>query len=404
MLFHSSLYYPRELSLRFDGYIIGIEKSPRNDISSPGDINVMAINDAGLSENDAKNKIVDSKVLYVSHIIKTEGERGGIDNCSIYNAYNQVEHPDIEQLTPPCAPEGLSQPISAKSAFKNSWRALDQLESSLKNRVTKGNYTDIVVLTMGWNTVQEEAILNFNSIVTNLKLSATKNFNPLVVGVTWPSQWESEWFGPVYKFFSFPVKSADADELGLSWLGVLLHKTIPSIQSDLPVTVIGHSFGSRASSVAACIGPAIYRESPSIKLAKIDNLINLQGAFLSSRLFGVKDRGMHYPQSCGHVKNVVLTSSVHDRAMNSAFWGVYAGDERSYKNLCSHNAEINCIVAKSDGNIEEPYVKKPASNITYVNADKLIFENAYLSGGGAHSDIYRREHGVLIHKLISPAR
>jgi hypothetical protein len=405
MLFHSSLYYPTELSLRFDGYLIGIEKSPRDVISSPCEVNVMPILAAKLTEEAAKKKIVDSKLLYISHIIENKSERGGIDNCTIYNAYNQVGHSSIKQLTPPCS-EALSAPIPVKSAFKNSWRALDQLESAMRQRmrqrIANGKYTDIVVITMGWNTVQEEAIRNFNSIVTNLKASAGPNFNPLVLGVTWPSQWESDWFNPIYKFFSFPVKSADADELGLTWLGVLLHKTIPGIQSNLPVTVIGHSFGSRASSVAACIGPAIYENSGKAELAKIDNLVNLQGAFLSSRLFGEKDqkdRGMYYPNGCKNVTNIVLTSSVHDTAMNSAIWGIYAGDERSYKRHCTQDASINCVHADAQGNI--CYItKQPTSNITYVNANELIRENAYLSGGGAHSDIYRKEHGVLINKLI----
>lgn len=398
MLFHSSLYYPTELSLRFDGYLIGIEKSPREAISTAGEVNVMAIPSAGLSEKSAKDKLLDSKLLYISHIIENKSDRGGIDNCTIYNAYNQIGHSSIKQLTPPC-PQALSAPIPAVSAFSHSWRALDQLESTMRQRITNGKYSDIVVITMGWNTVQEEAVRNFNSIVTNLKASSGPHFNPIVLGVTWPSEWDSDWFNPIYKFFSFPGKSADADELGLTWLGVLLHKTIPSIRSNLPVTVIGHSFGSRASSVAACIGPALYEGNNKTVLAKIDNLVNLQGAFLSKRLFGEKDKGMHYPNGCKNVGNIALTSSVHDTAMNSAFWGIYAGDERSYKSHCTKEVSINCVQADSQGNIR--YIsKQPTSNITYVDANELIRENAYLSGGGAHSDIYRKEHGVLINRLI----
>jgi hypothetical protein len=399
LLFHSSLYYPREISLRFDGYIVGIEKSPRDAISSQGDVKVVSIPNAGLSEDEARHKINDSKLLYVSHIIETKSERGGIDNCSIYNAYSQVEHPDVEQLTPPCDPTDKSRRISAKLAYNSSWGALDRLRSSIKERLRNGKYTDLIVVTMGWNTVQEEAVRNFNSVVSNLKVAAGDSFSPLVIGVTWPSQWESNWFEPIYQLFSFPAKAADADELGLAWLGVLLHRTIPGIQPKVRVTVIGHSFGSRASSVAACIGPAIYEDNGPVELAPIDNLINLQGAFMSTRFFGKKDRGMHYPNSCSNVANIVLTSSKHDHAMNSAFWGVYAGDERSYAEHCSPDAHINCFRADSHGGI--PYARRtPGSNITYVDADAVIFENAFLSGGGAHSDIYRREHGVLIKNLI----
>lgn len=413
MLFHSTLYYPTELSLRFDGYIVGIEKSPRDKISSPEDLRIKGVEDAGLDQTETENKLIDSKLLFISHIMQNSADQNGLGNCTIYNAYNLKETPEVQQLSLPC--QGFSHPpILAKEAYKTSWDALGNLETSMSRRIAKGNYSHIVVITMGWNTVQEEAVRNFNSIVTNLKRAAGPDFKPLVVGVTWPSQWQSDWFGPIYKILSFPIKSADADELGLSWLGVLLHQTLPKIKGNLPVVVIGHSFGSRASSVAACVGPAIYDKDPQLERSQIEALVNFQGAFLSNRLFGEQDRGFHYPVlhqnegsvdhnlGCFNVKNIVLTSSIYDTAMNSAIWGVYAGDERSYSKMCDGDSvKIRCGKADSMGHVPSFTSNPTGSNVTYIDASDLVHENAYLSGGGAHSDIYRKEHGILLKEVLN---
>ena len=399
MLFHSTLYYPTEISLRFDGYLIGVEKSPREAIAAPGEVKIRAIPAAGLSESDAADKFSDRKLLYISHIVENTANRGGLGNCTIYNAYRQSETPELTQIVPPC-PGTSEAPLPAKKAFSASWQALERLKNALDRRIDSSHYTDLVVIVMGWNTVQEEAVRNFNSLATHLQLAAGPDFKPLVLGVTWPSQWESEWLGPVYKLFSFPVKSADADELGLSWLGALLHRTLPDLRHRLPITVIGHSFGSRAASVGACIGPAIFERTPELTPARIANLVNLQGAFQVSRLFGDSDRGMHFPDACSNVDNVILTASDKDNAMDTAFWGLYAGDERSFARHCPPDAKINCVRADSHGGIT-PLSAPPKSHITYVDASELIRENAYLSGGGAHSDIYRKEHGVLLNRLLT---
>lgn len=86
--------------------------------------------------------------------------------------------------------------------------------------------------------------------------------------------------------------------------------------------------------------------------------------------------------------------------MNKAPGGGYAGDARSYAEICSNtNTLIRCAFADHHGNLFG--VSGPArSNITYIEASSLISENAYLSGGGAHSDIYRKEHGRLIYQLM----
>ncbi|MCI5144548.1 MAG: hypothetical protein D3923_03255 [Candidatus Electrothrix sp. AR3] len=62
---------------------------------------------------------------------------------------------------------------------------------------------------------------------------------------------------------------------------------------------------------------------------------------------------------------------------------------------------MRCLEANKEGNIKKTEGDNQKSNITYINADELINKNSYLSGGGAHSDIYRPEHGKLIWNMLS---
>lgn len=393
-LFHSVLYYPGELSLQYDGYIIGVEKSPRERITRAGDVQFKDTPEAGISIAKAQDKFNDGKLLYISHIIEsTPAPRG---NCALYNLYTINGTPQLARACADAAPA----PLDTRAAFSDSWRALDTLKEVLAKKIDSKKYTDLVIITMGWNTAQEEAVRNFNSIINSMKQAAgTRRFEPLVIGVTWPSMWASSWMDPVFKGVSFPYKAHDADELGLSWLAVLLHDTIAPARGRLPVIVIGHSFGSRAVSAAACVGPVIVDARHASPRAPLDHVINLQGAFLSERLFGQEDDGIRYPTGCANVRNMVLTSSINDTAMNKPFWGLYAGDDRSYDQQCKHQGrKLRCAQATPEGGFTWDGLN-PDSNIVYIDASKLIRENAYGTGGGAHSDIYRNEMGKLIYDL-----
>ena len=414
MLFHSILYYPGAISLNFPGYIVGIEKSPVERIAPREDILVCGRLKDGLSQKGAYRQVVDKKVLFISHIMKDVNTPFGIGNCVLYNAYVQPGDNDTKQLVESCRETGGIGQVPPEHAYKKSWKALDILRQSMERQLRAGRYTHIVVITMGWNTVQEEAVRNFNTIIRNIKEAADRQgrpFNPLVIGVTWPSQWQNDWLGPLYKALSFPVKAYDADELGLTWLGVLLHDTLPKVTAALgdtekiPVVIIGHSFGARASSVAACVGPVIYEDAGGHiereGLGDDSILINLQGAFFIKRLLGQEhDRGLYFHDMCSSVSRVFLTSSRYDLAMDAMFFGPYAGNNKSYEKFClgDKTAGLSCVHADSSGRIIE---KSGLDHIVYINADRLIYQNAYLSGGGAHSDIYRKEHGVLIWDMIS---
>ncbi len=399
MLFHAAVYYPKEINIKFDSYIIGVEKSYREKISLPSDIQINEKN----SPVSASNLFNDSKLLFISHIVKNNNEPNSNKNCFIYNAYNQKKV-TYKQFAPYCdgADNNEIEPINA---FKNSWDALKELKNSILNRVKENTYSHIIVITMGWNTTQEEAIFNFNSILSNMKEQSKQKFNPLVIGVTWPSEWESSYIQPfLIKMVSFANKAKDADELGMSWLGVLIHQTIPSA-TNLPIIVIGHSFGARATSAATCIGPMIQNKDEYITPKNVNTLINLQGAFRTDRLFEKLDKfskiNITYPYGCPNVKTLVLTSSSYDDAVTSHFWGTpYAGTTESYEKYCLENTDprIQCKTVDSTGEIKNFH---GAKGIVFVKANELIRENAYNTSGGAHSDIYRAEHGKFINQFIN---
>lgn len=405
MQFHSALYYPDEISLQHDGFIVGIEKSPMDLISDDTDRRMKPVDGAGLNSKEQSEKFLhDQKVMFVSHVLSRADGR----TCDLYNAYRALAPTASHEFNHLC-PVPAASISTARQAYRGSWNALDTLRDALTSALKTGSYDDIVVITMGWNTPQDEAIRNINTLTRNLVMAMSESgkytYRPLVIGVTWPSQWTSSWLDPAVRVISFPTKAEDADQVGLTWLGALLHETIPDAQqkagSKLNVIGIGHSFGSRALSTAACVGPAIYNTDLQRERQHISVIINLQGAFKINRVFSSSKTPLNYPHSCGNVDKYVMTSSKFDKANEYSKWGAYMGEASSYKKICDESAgnpALDCLITDSTGGniISE-------KRLVYVNADALMFENAYMTGGGAHSDIYRREHGQFIANIIRSA-
>jgi len=398
--YHAVLYYPSEISLRFDGYILGIEKSPKKSIGLQGSLPMRNLGDSGLGGWKLDALVDAPNVMWVSHVMKTHGENAGAANCTLYNAYAVAGKDVPKQLVRPC--DGQTEAWEPTSAYRNSWLAMDSLKQSLKKDLEGDRYTHLLVVVMGWNTIQEEATRNINSLTLQVVRASEGKIRPLVVGVTWPSEWGSDWVDPLFKLASFPVKATDADEVGLTWLGVLLHDVIPQDTVRKPVAVIGHSFGSRASAVATCIGPAIYRDSMEFKPKQVNLLFNFQGAFGTSRLFEESEGRFKLPKRCANAQQFVMTASKHDQAVTMAVWGKYAGGQNSFNDYCSRNIDdLACAVADKDGQLQyRP--ERSSGRITYVDASELITDNAYGTGGGAHSDIYRFEHGRLLTQFLLP--
>jgi len=368
--FHSIVYYPDDIALDFKGYIVGIEKSPKKAVASTSDIKYnLDAKTYGIKREVFRIK-KEPKALYISHILRYNG--CGKDSNFLYNLYTK----DKEKI-----------PV----AYDNGFKALDILKEDIEKNISE--YDSVILFVMGWNTSQEEAIRNFNSLYKNLKKASNNSINPLFIGVTWPSEWEVSFLpDALVKLFSFPVKAKDADELGITWLGALIHYGLKDIKK--PIYVMGHSFGARATSMAVFEGDVIYLDD-RYKRRYVDTLISLQGAYSVKRFLPKGLEGIEYDIS--NVGQVVLTSSKYDYAMDTAFWqAYYVGDDKSYKKYCIDTQKFMCGIYDEDYQIRF----NRATKITYLNCDTIIKNNAYMSGGGAHSDIYDKEMGEFIWKVL----
>lgn len=276
--FHSMLYYPSGEGLHNPGYIIGIETSPKKTIGGPekqsddGLLNSDSyLNSEINSTNNTRNKIdgftkQDRKSMFISHIIKNDFNiiKDKLNNpyitnnyCFVYNAYTSRQLVDDSGLDltkingwNACKiSSSIQEAEDAKlhSFYKNSDSGLTALKENLKHDLESGAYSHILVIVMGWNTSQSEAVRNFNDITGNIitasfeqrkeadtnpsaKLNRmvvtrsrviepkeekyNRDFRPLVIGITWPSYWSTGLVNVV----SYPNKANDADELGLIWL------------------------------------------------------------------------------------------------------------------------------------------------------------------------------------------
>lgn len=403
--FHSALYYPDEISLNFPGFVVGIEKSPVNIITQDGDVKTVAVPGAQATASDYKSRLIDKKIMYISHVLKNKGAIYGHGNCSLYNVYDQIKVNDMGPGSiEPCNPSESIETIKLHQVYNKSWDAIKILKKGIQDELNgeNKNYTHLLVVSMGWNTDQEEAFRNFRSIVSIIKQAGKDDFNPLFIGVTWPSMWDSSWLDPLFKAASYPVKATDADEVGFSWLGAVIHDSLNNLKNKKPLIVIGHSFGARTTSMATCVGPAITEDGKLIARNRIDLLVSLQGAYSINRFY--EDLGIEkiiYPGYCDNAEKVVMTSSFHDKAVDTGFWVPTVGDEGTYEKYCNDKKRdaIGCAHVLESGEVQ--YGNVGDKHILYLRADDLIYYNAPGTGGGAHSDIYRKKMGAMLWDLIT---
>ena len=179
-------------------------------------------------------------------------------------------------------------------------------------------------MNMGWNNDQTESMWRYNTIIEKLYDRAKEDgveFHPFVVAITWPSVWRSisdlVVSKKLFHLISYPNKTLDADELGLTWMNWIVNDKISSLieneKEEKPkLVLIGHSLGARILTRALFSTKHLL---DSKKSDSVDLLIGLQPAF-SARRF-VESSGIEgYPYSDYRDKKarLVFTTSVHDRA------------------------------------------------------------------------------------------
>jgi Alpha/beta hydrolase of unknown function (DUF900) len=313
------------------------------------------------------------------------------------------------------------------------------LYTSLGHRLKTNaeGFSHIFVMIMGWNTDQQEAIKNYNELTNNLRVASQSDgrpFNPLVIGITWPSMWlVGDWVafpGAIVRGASFPIKKDQADRVGQQFVYDILTSIILPIRAQqdtkLPNILIGHSFGARA--LAAMFhdqdgwqSSFHLPSSPGFTFGRRDRLILLEGAFDISDLFddgknllpALKDTGI----------TTTMTSSSIDTAFAMAIWANYVGDHRTFRMICGqdglatgYHKLVGCgqairagqwglgLCNKTPESVAKDYDPPADVKLRYFDASKLINCQTPFGGGGAHDDFYRPEMARFLFSEITAAR
>lgn len=473
--FHSMLYFPSGTSLQYPGYVVALEKSPQAIIGGPRANQRAAFLNADAayfkgedgSYNTTREHIErfqnkDWKAMFVSHILKNavvehKSAEGASyfakSHCFVYNAYaakpladvrNDYDLRKISDWNACRTAINLEEkPLATlNQLYAYGGVALDALQQNLTQDLRGDRYTHVVIVVMGWNTAQDEAIRNINDITGNLmaaaeeargaqinelatspkaQAAAMSRFRPLVIGVTWPSFWSNS----LSNFFSYGNKANDADEIGLSWLNKLINQTVPNALdksgSQARVVAIGHSFGARAMTRALFSSPALDPGSDGPK-SRVDLAIGLQGAVSINRFMPGKGiEGAPYRDFAKLGKtHIALTASQYDGAAGGrVFWYDPSGSIKSWHLACDgHDAQMaatfDCLTASDTSASpgggfslckagDDRCSTTPVSQgkVSYIDASNGITQfNSPGSGGGAHSDIYRLPMGRLLWRLV----
>ncbi|MDD4913336.1 MAG: alpha/beta hydrolase [Sideroxydans sp.] len=514
--FHSSLYYPKGLALGYPGYVIGIQKADQEKVRGPrlsGFPSFLSMDSPYLKEGEKtdrwglgsmsllKKLRGDPKSMFVSHVTRFSFKQDiapnpgdvnhhpypYIDSCFLYNAFQSpfFQPPDMGNNSkwndlhgaiawkvcdgaPPWtgkSTEPSMDKFSPEEFYSNGLPAIDSLAKHVAQDLKENAYTHVLILVMGWNTAQDEAIRNFNDITGNLldasRETATANgdsrrqlpFRPIVIGVNWPSYWSSG----ITNVFSYANKAKDADELGITWLNLLVNRDLPEAMQaagvkKVPIVLIGHSFGARVVTRVAAAYPALKLENrPSKGIYSGANLvIGLEGAVSINRFFpdtedpSPSDEGAPLRDFAKlESTRFAFTASLHDRATGPpVFWFPPSGSIKSYRLACDaaekdwRRRVFHCLSAHDVGGstpLVQPAVCANNSDrksgagfrvcekdnqsdclcvgdsismtdtkVLYLDTSDGITEfNTLGTGGNAHSDIFRLPMGRLLWLLIS---
>lgn len=390
------------LNLPFDAYIVGLDKASQNKVgvikecsaahesTNCLDVDQKYFSDHPEIQSAFKEKYrTQMKSIYVSHIAKFDGGSGP---CYVYNLYSDAHG---------CARRYVPHP--GETVVDAGWPALGALGQDIGAYIQEKHPTHLVVYTMGWNTLQAEAMDNFRELALNLKAAAEndKSFIPLIIGVTWPSTGT-----PIIGGTDFGIKAGDAEEVGSIWENILINRELRMLkaQANFKVIVIGHSFGARASSRAVFSRALVTSDTQKT----VDLLIGLQGAYSYQRYGKYADEdpingreGAPYRDFSDMVGLSVLTASRFDSAVTRACHNDYFVGSYAAMNL-SRGRQHGQTFAYDETNESGRLSGYPCDSqrVLYVDASSII--NGHKDGtmGGAHSMIYSPQMGNFVYQLI----
>lgn len=219
-------------------------------------------------ETFLEERASDPKLVLPTHLVRLNGKSPAPQE-TILNIYDGTWREDF----------------ATNRAFDRLWTEILRLRSSMSRDLARGHYTHIVLLSMGWNTQQDETILNARDIIRESRLAAKAEgirFEPLVVTVSWHSFWDlgllGKSLGSFPGRFSLKDKGNDADEIAQTWIQHVLREVLVPLKHryNVPLVMIGHSLGGRLVTTAAASGWTVDAKSSA---ADIDLVLALEGAF-----------------------------------------------------------------------------------------------------------------------------
>jgi len=357
--YHYLVKEPHSVGLQHRGFIVAIEKSLRLNIKAPPKPNFdtkrfrqwesggKLTSEQSIEARQAHflNILEDPKLHYVSHVLEYHPDPKGQQRFSAslsYSAYRNTGYINTENGgdTAPVPVLGLEKD---ESPYQAGYEAMDRLESRLLTVLENASgrneqFTHLVIASMGWNNDQVESIRRYNALLGNT-IAASRDpdsnwngkFNPLFIGLTWPSVWGGDSFFNSLNLFnhliSYPNKANDADEVGYTIANYLVNRIGKRLKAKYPtlkVVLIGHSMGARILSRAMFSGPLL-RDWDEREPSPVDVMIGLQSAFSVRRFkpnnslifpFSLfhKGEGSPYVDFRDEPGQIVLTWSDNDSA------------------------------------------------------------------------------------------
>lgn len=296
--YHALLNTPYSHPFSGTGYLIGIEKSPRNRSGAPTDGHDAKrlrmphrVPKAGIERDlDQQRRTFtavmdDPKVMFVSHILRYGQIPGTAQSTTSlhYSCYSHTAFGPTEN-----APR-------LNESYERGWQELVALEHQLQRDIEAAAesgvpFTHLMVMSMGWNNDQFEALERYNAIYQHSTRWAARQgraFNPLVIGLTWPSVWGAMSARGLGKRLlhvgSYATKSMDADEIGFGLANYIVNAMLPRLEaaSGLQSVLIGHSMGARILTRAYYSADLLQEAAKRTGPGPI--VIGLQGAFSMNR-------------------------------------------------------------------------------------------------------------------------
>jgi hypothetical protein len=367
-----------------NGFIIALEKGRRSSIGANKNSHEAYLKSfessatahasaAARRDTWFRGRFGDPKPLFVSHIYEFTDSRGR----AIFNQHQ-------ERI------DGVRSSLS----YQDGMKALDTtFLARLKQRLSSDRYTHVFFMAMGWHNDQRVSICRYRVMVDKIKAAYRGRFNPLIVGMTWPSAWFAASRSDVINRFghlaSVTNKADDADEAGHLYGNIILNRLIPlANRHKIPVVVVGHSFGTRLAG-RSIFSREILRQGAIGRGA--DLAIILQPAHSAFRFAVGKGREgypfAHIPQMN---TKIVVTSSKYDTANPWAFWSRYLGGSGGLKEAGGLRNDFEIIEP-----MQSPQQSAGAVNdnnkVSVVDAQNFIFN---------HNDVMSSEVGIFSARLI----